>query len=174
MLCAWGQILLQRKYFRGMFQIWNREWGVATPLHSLQTPLVWGWCLRGLEVGEESSGRLWRSSVWTWKVDPSVVHWDMKSVHSPLSGRMSSFGYLFSQANILISHHCLGARVNHRSTSKEWSSGASKTQSLTHHLLTHALHSNSHSTPHHWHSYITYVHRLVSLAVQNTHSLFLL
>lgn len=56
MLCACGQILLQMKYFSGIFQGCNRKRGVATPPHSLQIQLVLGWFLKALEGGEECGG----------------------------------------------------------------------------------------------------------------------
>lgn len=38
--------------FQRNVQACDREWGVATPPHSLQTQLVLGCCLEGLEVGK--------------------------------------------------------------------------------------------------------------------------
>lgn len=86
--CAWGQILLPRKYFQWNFQVCDREWAIATPPHSLQTQLVLGCCLKGLEVGEVP-GR----AVWHLEKGPSVVHWGMmKSVHLLDSGKGVKFG----------------------------------------------------------------------------------
>ena len=90
--------------FQRNVQACDREWGVATPPHSLQTQLVLGCCLEGLEVGKVPE----KGSVAFWKEGPSVVHWGMmKSVHLLDSGRVWSLGYPFSQQNILISHCCL-------------------------------------------------------------------
>lgn len=126
--------------FQWNFQACDREWGVATPPHSLQIQLVLGWCLKGLEVGE-----LQRSAAWTWKEGPSVVHWGMmKSVYLLVSGRVWSLDYSFSQAKYVNKSLLFGESVSYRSSNKRWSS---KTQSPVYHLLTHAPPMNSHSTP---------------------------
>lgn len=148
---AWGNISVE---FSRM--------GCCTPPHSLQTQLVLGWCLKGLEVGEGWWGRFQRSSVWLEK-SPSVVHWDTKSAHSPGSVRVWSFGYPFSQEKHINKSLLFGESVNLRCSNKGWSS---MTQSFIHHLLAHAPHMNSHPTLHlGHHSYITLIYTLVSLAI---------
>lgn len=102
MLCAWGQNLLKET-----FQ-WNfPEWGAATPPHSLQTQLVLGWCLKGLEVGEEWWERLQRSSVWLEKRVPLwYIETQSLTTLQPLGG-CEFLVTLFQRKNILTSHCCL-------------------------------------------------------------------
>lgn len=98
----------------------------------------------------------------TWKESPSVVHRGTKSAHSPSSGRVWSFGYLFSREKHINKSLLFGESVNLRYSNKGWSS---MTQSLIYHLLAHTPHKNSHSTLHFGHrSYITLIHILVPLA----------
>lgn len=78
--------------------------------------------------------------------------WSMKSVHSPLSGKVASFGYPFSQAK----HSNKSLLLGKVSASEALIRDGHLTQSLMHHLLTHEPQVNSHSTLYLWHhSHIT-------------------
>lgn len=83
--------------------------------------LVWGWHLKALQGGEECWIRLQRSSVQAWKRGPSVVNQVLKSAHPPVSGRVWSFGYSFSQAKHVNKSLLLGENVSHRHSNKGWS-----------------------------------------------------
>lgn len=143
--------------FQWNFQVCDREWAIATPPHSLQTQLVLGCCLKGLEVGEVPE----KGSVASWKEGPSVVHWGMmKSVHLLDSGRVWSLGYPFSQAKYINKSLLSMGSVSNRSSNKRQSS---ETQPC--HLLTHAPPMNSHCTIHLCHHSIIPIHTIVSLSV---------